>query len=181
MTIRRPLQKKDSAPSGSGNNRTFQPSWKSSQAPRYRYDTRKSNSGSKGGARKGQTNSRTSNSFRKRSTNNWQSVHSGILGWPAVFFSREMEGNACTFKYSKNYLRFSNSSCFKTQINSQLETSQILHKGNCADVTTNRTLKRTANIGMSNPFRSKLHFKDVSNQTEQRNNKTNLRLHVTVT
>ena len=28
---------------------------------------------------------------------------------------------------------------------------------------------------MSNPFKSKLHFKDVSNQKEQRNNKTNLR------
>ena len=87
-----------------------------------------------------------------------------------------MEGNARAVKYSKNYLRFSNSSCFKTQINSQLETFQIPHKGNCADVTTNRTLKGTANIGMSNPFRSKLHFKDVSNQKEQRNNKTNLRL-----
>ena len=68
MTTKRSLQKKDSAPSGSGNNRSFQPSGKSSQAPRYRYDPRKTNSGSKAGARKGQTNSRTSDSFRKRST-----------------------------------------------------------------------------------------------------------------
>ena len=70
MTTKRPLQKKDSVPSGSGNNRTFQPSGKSFQAPKYRYDPRKTNSGSKGGAKKGQTNSRTSDSFRKKSTDN---------------------------------------------------------------------------------------------------------------